>query len=219
MSDQDYVTRDVIPKVIDPDISKLWELETVGINARKELLTTTESNVLEEFARTIKKVGNKYEVSLPWQHDPVALPTNYGMAKGQLGSLITKLQRDPTKYGYFRDILEGYVSQGFIEEVTDDKIHGHYLPYHGVVKESATTPIRLVFNASSKVNDQVPSLNDLLATGPSLTEKLIDCLVMFCTKQFAITADISKAFLRVGIDPLDRDYLRFLWVKDIDKPK
>ena len=148
----------------------------------------------------------------------MVLPTNFGIAKGQLGSLITKLQKDPTKYGYFKDILENYVSQGFIEEVTDDKIYGHYLPYHGVVKESATTPIRLVFNASSKANDQVPSLNDLLATGPSLTEKLVDCLVSFRTKQFAITADISKAFLRVGIEPLDRDYLRFLWVKDLEKP-
>ena len=93
------------------------------------------------------------------------------MAKGQLGSLITKLQRDPVKYGYFKNILESYISQDFIEEVSEDRIHGHYLPYHGVVKESATTPIRLVFNASSKVNDQVPSLNDMLATRPSLTEK------------------------------------------------
>ena len=90
--------------------------------------------------------------------------------------------------------------------------------YHtmGVVKESATTPIRLVFNASSKANEQVPPLNDLLATGPSLTEKLVDCLVSFRTKRYAITADISKAFLRVGIAPLDRDYLRFLWVEDLN---
>ena len=55
--------------------------------------------------------------------------------------------------------------------------------------------------------------------GPSLTEKLVDCLVGFCTKRYAITADISKAFLRVGIDPLDRDYLQFLWINDLDNPQ
>ena len=217
MNETDYLTCDVIPKE-EPDIATLWELETVGINAKREMLTAIETNVLEEFAENITKVGNKYEVSLPWKHDPISLPTNYGMAKGQLSSLITKLQKDPRKYGYYKDILESYLEQDFIEEVTDEKIHGHYLPFHGVVKESATTPIRLVFNASSKANEQVPSLNDLLETGPNLTERLVDCLLSFRTKRYAVTADINKAFLRVGMAPLDRDYLRFLWVEDLNQP-
>ena len=218
MNDNDYLSCDVIPKKEEPDIATLWELETVGIDAKKEMLTTTENNVLKEFAESITKVGNQYEVSLPWKHDPSSLPTNYGMAKGQLMSLITKLQKDPIKFGHFQDILDSYVQQDFIEEVTEENVHGHYLPYHGVVKESSTTPVRLVFNASSKANERVPSLNDLLETGPSLTEKLVDCLVGFRTKKYAVTADISKAFLRVGINRLDRDYLRFLWVKDINQP-
>ena len=70
-------------------------------------------------------------MSLPWKQDPSDLPTNYGMAKGQLMSLVSKLQKEPTKFGHFKDIIDSYVEQNFIEEVNDKTICGHYLPYHG----------------------------------------------------------------------------------------
>ena len=219
VNNQDCVINDIAPLQHNPDIAKLWELDTIGIDVKRELLTKTENDVLLEFVNTIKKDGNKYEVSLPWKRDPVTLPSNYRIAKGQLGSLISKLKEDPVKHGHYQTIVSNYLEQGFIEEVKDEKIYGHYLPYHGVVKESATTPIRLVFNASSKIKEEVPSLNDMLETGPSLTEKLVDCLVMFRKNEYAVTADISKAFLRVGVNPHDRDYLRFLWVKNLDQPE
>ena len=94
----------------------------------------------------------------------------------------------------------------FIEEIPNDPIAGHYMPHHPVFKKSATTPMRIVFNTSSKPTDGT-SLNDCLPTGPSLTAKLHDILLTFHQGQYAITADISKAFHRIQ----DRDYLKFLW--------
>ena len=70
-----------------------------------------------------------------------------------------------------------------------------------------TTPLRIVFNTSAKAKSSDQSLNDALETGPSLTEKLIDSLLNFRVGKFAIVGDISKAFLRIGLQEIDRDYV------------
>ena len=98
----------------------------------------------------------------------------------------------------------------FIEEIPNDPIVGHHLPHHPVFKKSATTPICIVFNASSKPTDET-SLNECLHTGSSLTAKLHDILLSFRQGQYAITTDISKAFHRIQVNEQDRDYLKFLW--------
>ena len=50
--------------------------------------------------------------------------------------------------------------------------------------------------------------------GPNLTEKLNNMLLKFRTQRYGYTADISRAFLRVGLKKEHRDYTRFLWKSD-----
>ena len=111
-----------------------------------------------------------------------------------------------------------HLENDFIEEVMNPQIRGYYMPHHAVTKDSVTTPVRVVFNASAKLKTRDLSLNDILETGPSLTEKLIDSLLNFRVGKYALIADISKAFLRVGLQEIDRDYVRFLWSDDLDTP-
>ena len=62
------------------------------------------------------------------------------------------------------------------------------------------------------------ALNDCLYVGPPLAESIFDVLLRFRVYQVALTGDIEKAFLMVGMAEQDRDVLRFLWVDDIDNP-
>ena len=79
------------------------------------------------------------------------------------------------------------------------------------LRKSATTPLSIVFNASSRPN-KGKSLNDCLMTGPSLTAKLHEILIQFRQGMYAVTADISKAFHRIIVDEEDRKFLKFLWI-------
>ena len=70
-------------------------------------------------------------------------------------------------------------------------------------------------DASSKVFG--PRLNDCLRVRPLLNPLLLGILLRFRVHEFAVTADIEKAFLNNEIDPEHRVFLRFLWVDDVNK--
>ena len=84
-----------------------------------------------------------------------------------------------------------------------------------VRKGAKTTKVRVVYDASCKDSPKGASLNDCLHVGPKLAPLLFHILSRFREKRIALVADIEKAFLNVEADSLDRDCLRFLWVKDV----
>ena len=58
----------------------------------------------------------------------------------------------------------------------------------------------------------------VLYKGPSLTPELFNMLLKFRIYPIAITADIEKAFLQIQVDTDHRDFLRFLYYRNIDDP-
>ena len=70
-----------------------------------------------------------------------------------------------------------------------------------------------MYDGSARFSESHLSLNDCLQAGPNLIPKLFDILIRFR----ALTADIEKAFLMIGIHESDRDMLRFLGFADPHK--
>ena len=195
-------------------VENLWSLDVVGI--KSETFTPEETQSLYHFESTCKKVENQYFVELPFKSDERPA-SNYRRAFGQLMSLGKSFTKHPELHDQYSQIVREYEDLGFVEKVENPVVMdglSHYLPHHPVFKKSDTTPIRIVFNASSKTDSNSKSLNECLLTGPSLTTKLVDSLVEFRTNPVAAVADISKAFLRIGILPHCRDFCRFLWFED-----
>lgn len=54
------------------------------------------------------------------------------------------------------------------------------------------------------------SLNDCLESGPSLIPDLVEILLRFRRWNVALTADITRAFLQIGVQRPDQDVHRFL---------
>ncbi|XP_061184416.1 uncharacterized protein LOC133192421 [Saccostrea echinata] len=81
-------------------------------------------------------------------------------------------------------------------------------------QNSSTTPIRIVYDCSCRESRDKPSLNDCLDSTPPILNDLTSILTRFRLHEFAVTTDIEKAFLHVGLHENDRDATRFLWLKD-----
>ncbi|XP_069830268.1 uncharacterized protein [Dendropsophus ebraccatus] len=84
-----------------------------------------------------------------------------------------------------------------------------YLPFFGVYHPRKPKQIRVVFDSSAK--HQGVSLNDVLLTGPNLTNNLVGVLMRFRREPVAIIADIGQMFHCFIVREDHRNFLRFLW--------
>ena len=110
------------------------------------------------------------------------------MVVGRLNSLLKRIQGNPELIQRYDSIIKDQIKNEIIEEVNDRTEKG------------------------------CKSLNECLYRGPVILEDLCGLLLRFRTYKVALTADIEKAFLQLGLQPADRDVTRFLWLKDPTKP-
>ena len=134
------------------------------------------------------------------------------MCEQRLRGLLRCFRKEPDILCEYDRIMKEQLEQGIMERV--DKKKGdliHYLPHHPVVrKESETTKLRVVYDASVKSRKGDRSLNECLHTGPPLTPLLFDILVRFRTYPIMLIADMKKAFMQIEVDERDRDFLRLV---------
>ena len=98
----------------------------------------------------------------------------------------------------------------------------YYIPHRAVIRhESTTTRVRVVFDASSKIQPDTGSLNDCLYVGPSLLPAIVDVLTRFIAWRVGLVADVMQAFHQINVSEEQKDFLRFIWLEDIfsDNPK
>ena len=131
---------------------------------------------------------------------------------------VANLRMNPDKEKEFCAFMEKIFEKGHAEPAPPLKAHEErwYLPIFGVFYPKKYK-IRVVFDSSAKFLGV--SLNDVLMTGPDLTNSLIGVLLKFRKDREAITADIEQMFFNFYVHEVDRNFLRFLWFKDnnIDK--
>ncbi|XP_069173545.1 uncharacterized protein [Procambarus clarkii] len=209
--------RDMSEDELDPPVHKLLDLATLGIVPEQP--SPDDDWTYKQYLDSVIYRDIQYWVKLPWKLNHPQLPVNHFMAQNQLKSQVLLLQRHPENLKLYHKIIKKQLDDKFIEVVTNDNPkEGHYLPHHPVLKNSVTTQLQRVFNCSAKTKQSSVSLNDCLQTGPNLTQRLYDVLLKFHIRTYAYTADISKAFLRLGLKEEDRNYIKFLWIKDPNDP-
>ncbi|XP_071138753.1 uncharacterized protein [Mytilus edulis] len=199
------------------DLEKFWNLESLGVSGSDNI--RSQSEVVKEYGeKSIILENGKYTAKLPWKPDFLPLPHNMELVKQRTGSVIRRLANKPDLLKMYGDIIMEQERRHFIEKVEETKLPTdrpvHYIPHHPVVKESSTTPIRIVYDCSCKDGRDNPSLNECLESHPPVMNDITGILMRFRAKKYATTSDLEKAFLQIQLDEKDRDATRFLWLSD-----
>ena len=177
------------------------EHELLDLEVKNEL--NMDEVEVDDDIKIERKDNGRYEARLPFLSD-LRPKENFDKALMVLDRLIKRLVNKGMKDEYEKQLL-AYVNNDQAVEVTD--AHGYFLPHHPVFRESASTPLRVVFNGSFGLD----ALNQSLWKGNAHGLDVFDHLIKFRKGKYAVTADLSKAFLQVLIHPDDQRYLKFMW--------
>ena len=163
-------------------LKRFWDLETVSIVT--QIQEETEMTPLERIAR--KKVeqsltydGARYEVAVPWKHERPNLPNNREIAERRLQQVEKKLKMDRNLANVYQGVIDDYLKKEYIRVVPTSEPRPDsewFLPHFPVVRpDRETTKVRIVFDASAKLNEK--SLNTEALPGPKLQSSIFDILV------------------------------------------
>ena len=168
---------------------------------------------LELIKSKTKLVDGEVWCDYPFIKDPACLPFN----RATVVKVAERVERDVMKDGLhaaYNDQIRSFLERGVAVKLSTDEMESwtgpcQYITHHAVLKDSVTTPVRIVTNSS--VNNCGNSLNSCLATGPNSLNPMMDVMLRFRCYQIALQMDLAKAYntLRTGL--VERHLRRFVW--------
>ncbi|XP_063826497.1 uncharacterized protein LOC135075980 [Ostrinia nubilalis] len=200
----------------DDLLKKFWEMENEPNTIQKEM--TESEKVCEKIfeATTVRDEEGRFVVRLPFATDDPK--SKYGhseeIAIKRLESLERKLSRDPKLREEYNKVFQEYLTLNHMRPVYEHEVENNkavYLPHHAVIREDKeTTKLRIVFNASSKGDNNV-SLNDDLLVGPKLQQDLRHILMRWRNHKICLIADIVKMYRMICVADEHTDFQRIVW--------
>ncbi|XP_026467639.1 uncharacterized protein LOC113371215 [Ctenocephalides felis] len=224
-----------LPNVASPDSSStnLCTIEHDSLSKQMKTffeledvpdMIVSENDYCEQFytSTTVRNFDGRYVVALPF-HDNVNVnfQKSYELAHKRYCILEQKFRKSFEFHKQYSEVIQDYLQRkhmSFLGHVNDSAANeGYYIPHFAVIKDSSSTPLRIVFDASAK-NAEFPSLNANLFSGPKLQSNIITILLNFRFGEIALTADIKQMYRNILIRDQDRRFQRILWRFSTEDP-
>ncbi|EYC15276.1 hypothetical protein Y032_0037g3428 [Ancylostoma ceylanicum] len=104
------------------DVSKLWELDAIGITDNPDPSRDEEESerAVKQFFNTVQEVDGMLFVQFPWKIKHPRLADNKQLAFKRLQSQYKSLQNKPELWASYAKTFEDQIAAGIIEEVEED---------------------------------------------------------------------------------------------------
>ena len=192
---------------VSNQFDRFIEIESIGINCvprcgscscgkchpgGKAELRLIEDNVWFDASK------GRWCAGCPWIIAPSELRQNRMIAIAKLYSLEKRLRKNSEYQQVYASQMQDMLNRNAARLVTQTELENYrgptyYIAHHAVMKpESKSTPCRIVWDSKSQFMGL--SLNECLAKGPSLLNKLLGVVLRFRQERIAFIGDINKMY-------------------------
>ncbi|XP_070163514.1 uncharacterized protein [Polyergus mexicanus] len=200
-------------------LEKFWKMEEIT----HESQCSKEENKCEAHFVSIfnRNHEGRFIVELPIKGDIQQLGESYHIAERRFKTLERKLEKQNDLKHQYHSFMREYLNLNHMQEVSFDERDykpSYYIPHHSVIKkDSITTKVRVVFDASCKTSAG-KSLNDMLMVGPTLQDDLFDIILRLRQHKYTMSADVSKMYRQINVAKNHLNLQRILWRWHRDEP-
>ncbi|XP_061710770.1 uncharacterized protein LOC133520395 [Cydia pomonella] len=209
---------DLINDEVQTQLARFWQLEEVC--PKDSQYSLEEKSCEKHFTETVTRLENgQFCVRLPLKEDPSILGNSFNRARQCFLSLERRIDLRPNFRDMYKEFMAEYESLNHMTECKESQLKygAYYIPHHGILRESSTTKLRVVFNASAPTSSGV-SLNKIQMVGPIVQDDLLSILLRFRQHKYIISADVEKMYRQIVVHPDDTYLQRILWRDDSSKP-
>ncbi|XP_062532995.1 uncharacterized protein LOC134201760 [Bombyx mori] len=202
---------------IQNQLACFWQLEEISPHSE---YSKEEQECEEHFKEhTSRLTDGRFCVKIPLKLSPDILGESLPRAKRCLQSLEHRLKGKPAMNVMYKDFMREYEFLGHMAKCPIlDYNKAHFIPHHGVLRESSTTSkLRVVSNASSPTTSGV-CFNNIQMVGPVVQDDLLSILLRFRQHTYVLTADVEKMYSQISVHPDDRYLQRIIWRDDPAAP-
>uniref|UniRef100_A0A8D8M273 Integrase catalytic domain-containing protein n=1 Tax=Cacopsylla melanoneura TaxID=428564 RepID=A0A8D8M273_9HEMI len=200
---------------ITSELRRFWEREEIyaPVPASPEDVKC-ERHFCETFRRDDDGL---YVVRLPFRDgSPPDLGNNRAVATNRLLKLEKRFQSQPEFGTLYHANIQDYLDVGHM--VVAKEPSDYILTHHGVLKDSSTTKLRVVFNPAEKSSPTHASLNESLMVGPKLQNDITDIMLHFRLQPIVLTTDVKGMYRGIKLDPRDCPFQQILWRPNVTEP-
>ncbi|XP_062714292.1 uncharacterized protein LOC134291044 [Aedes albopictus] len=200
---------------MDETVKAYFSMEDVGVRPTNDCMSEEDKRAHQILEETTIFVGDRYESGLLWRFDKFELPDSYPMAIKRLQCLQRRMEKDPVLKENIQRQIQEYLERGYAHRAsakelsTADPRRIWFLPLGAVVNPKKPSKVRLIWDASAKVDGI--SLNDMLLKGPDQLASLPGVIFRFRQHRVAVVGDIKQMFHQIFIKNSDRYAHCFLW--------
>lgn len=200
---------------IDERIRHLFEMPEIAdgdLDSGNDQWTEEEKFCEEYFVRTTRRdADGRFIVSMPFKNNckPV-LGNSKKAALAMLYQLERRFEKNHEFKKLYGDYVKNAIEKGYLVKLEKPFNDAYYIPHHAVFKDSSTTKLRPVYNASQRTTNG-KSLNEQLAMGKMDQPTIFELLLRWRTYEIAFIEDIEKMYLQIKLDEAQHYLQVILW--------